>query len=61
MTVTEAVKLTAKSESWLRRHCCAWCGQTALLALTGGCGAIYERCDPIERGTRLASDKDEGR
>lgn len=46
MTTKEAVKIAGKSESWLRRHQCAWCGHLLLYAIRDGCGAIYEKCDP---------------
>lgn len=49
MTGKEAVKLSGRSETWLRRHQCAWCGQTLWLALTGGCGAIGEQCAPEKK------------
>jgi len=45
----EAIALSGRSETWLRRHECAWCGQTLWLALTSGCGAIAERCDPTKK------------
>jgi hypothetical protein len=46
MTGKEATAASGRSESWLRRHECAWCGQTLWRALRSGCGAIGERCDP---------------
>ena len=50
MTVKEAVKLTGKSEYWLRNHSCPWCDQTALNAVRYGCGSIYgEKCNPMDR------------
>ena len=49
MTGKEAIALSGRSETWLRNHNCAWCGQTLWLALTVGCGAIYGRCDPTEK------------
>jgi hypothetical protein len=45
MTGKEAVALSGRSESWLRRHSCVLCEQTLWRALRYGCGAIYERCD----------------
>ena len=49
MTGNEAVALSKRSETWLRNHECAWCGQTLWLALTHGCGAIYEQCEPADK------------
>lgn len=49
MTGKEAKELTGRSESWLRRHSCAFCEQKLWRALTQGCGAIYERCDPTKK------------
>jgi hypothetical protein len=49
MTPKEAIELSGRSESWLRNHECAWCGQTLWRALTVGCGAIFERCDPAKK------------
>lgn len=49
MTGAEAIKIAGRSESWLRTHECAWCGQTLWRALRYGCGAIYGRCDPAEK------------
>ena len=49
MTPAEAKKLTGRSETWLRNHECAWCGQTLWLALRQRCGAIYEKCDPSKK------------
>lgn len=33
MTAKQAAELTGWSVSWLKRHECAWCGQTLLQAL----------------------------
>lgn len=49
MTGKEAKRVSGRSESWLRRHSCAQCGQTLWRALTVGCGAIYDRCDPTKK------------
>jgi hypothetical protein len=49
MTGKEARTLSGRSESWLRRHECAWCGQTLWHALMNGCGAIFDRCDPTKK------------
>ena len=49
LTGKEAVKLSGRSETWLRTHECAWCGQTLWRALTSGCGAIYEACEPEKK------------
>jgi len=46
MTGKEAIALSGRSETWLRRHSCSWCEQTLWRALTVGCGSIYERCNP---------------
>lgn len=40
---------TARSETWLRNHGCAWCGQTLWHALRNGCGAIGEKCNPAKK------------
>ena len=37
------------SISWLRRHYCGWCEQTALNAMRYGCAATWDKCDPWER------------
>lgn len=39
MTAREAAALTGRSETWLRSHTCAWCGETLLRAIQNGCGA----------------------
>jgi hypothetical protein len=49
MSPKEATKLSGRSESWLRRHECAWCQQTLWRALRYGCGAIYDKCTPAEK------------
>jgi len=49
ITAKEAARISGKSVYWLRNHECAWCGQSALNALRYGCGAIYEKCNPLER------------
>lgn len=50
MTGKEAIKHSGRSQTWLRNHECAWCGQTLWRALVSdGCGAIYDRCDPSEK------------
>ncbi len=49
MTGKEAKALSGRSESWLRRHSCWLCEQTLWRALTSGCGAIYQRCDPSKK------------
>lgn len=46
----EAVQLSGRNESWLKRHTCAWCDQTLWRALRNGCAAMYEpRCDPSKK------------
>jgi len=61
MTGAEAIKLSGRSESWLRRHSCAWCDQTLWRALRYGCGALHERCAPSEKdfsdAARFKSDQ----
>jgi hypothetical protein len=54
-TDTEALKISGRSESWLRRHTCAWCDQTLWRALRYGCGAMYERCDPTKKDFSAAA------
>ena len=49
MTRKEALKLSGRSETWLRNHECSWCSQTLYRALTSGCGAVGERCDPSKK------------
>jgi hypothetical protein len=49
VTRAEALELSGRSETWLRNHECAWCGQTLYRALTNGCGAIWEKCDPSKK------------
>lgn len=49
MTGKEAIKLSGRSETWLRNHECSWCGQTLWRALLYGCGSVYERCDPAKK------------
>lgn len=49
MSPKEAIRLSGRSETWLRNHVCAWCGKTLWLALRGGCGALFEKCDPSEK------------
>jgi hypothetical protein len=49
MTSKEAAELSGKSISWLKQHECTWCDQTVLYALKYGCGAIWEKCDPVKR------------
>jgi len=50
MTGKEAVALSGRSESWLKRHECWLCGQQLWRALTtAGCGAIFDRCDPTKK------------
>lgn len=49
MTYKEAAKFAKCSVSTLKRWECAWCGQSALYQLTRGCGAIYEKCDPLKK------------
>jgi hypothetical protein len=45
VTGKEAIAASGRSESWLKRHTCAFCDQTLWRALRYGCGAIYEKCD----------------
>lgn len=60
MSPAEAKRISGRSESWLRNHQCAWCGQTLWLALRNGCGAIFDRCEPAEKdfsaGGRTSAD-----
>lgn len=49
MKAQEAKALSGRSEHWLRNHSCMWCGQTLWRALTIGCGAIFDRCDPTQK------------
>lgn len=49
LNAKEAIALSGRSETWLRRHVCALCGQTLWRALRYGCGAIYEKCDPKQK------------
>jgi hypothetical protein len=49
MTGADAVKLSGRSESWLKRHTCAWCDQTLWRTLRSGCAAMYEKCDPAKK------------
>jgi hypothetical protein len=49
MTGREAIALSGRSETWLRNHVCALCGQTLWRALTSHCGAITDRCDPTQK------------
>jgi hypothetical protein len=49
MTRAEAIAISGRSESWLRRHTCAWCDQDLYRALRFGCTALYERCDPAKK------------
>ena len=52
MTPTEAIKVSERSESWLRNHECSWCGNTLWRALRSGCGAVGELCDPSKKNFR---------
>lgn len=55
MTKQEALALSGRSESWLRRHACAWCDRPLWMALRSGCGTMYEpKCDPAKKDYRLA-------
>jgi hypothetical protein len=50
MTGKEAVALSGRSESWLRRHECVWCNQGLWNALLYGCGSIFgPKCDPKKK------------
>lgn len=49
MTPTEAKQISGRSETWLRYHKCAWCGATLWMALTSGCRAIHDKCDPAQK------------
>ena len=49
MTRAEAIEISGRSESWLRRHVCAFCDQSLWYSLRYGCGAIYEKCDPAKK------------
>jgi hypothetical protein len=49
MTEKEAAEFAGCSISTLKRYCCGWCEQSLLHALTRGCGAIYEKCDPKDK------------
>jgi hypothetical protein len=56
MTGKEALELSGRSETWLRDHFCAWCDQSLWLALTSGCGATYEKCNPAAKDFRLQAN-----
>lgn len=49
MTPKQVIEVSGRSESWLRRHDCAWCDKNLWRALRYGCGAIYEKCNPAEK------------
>lgn len=49
MRPQDILTLTHRSETWLRNHECAWCGQTLWRALRYGCGAIYDKCNPRDK------------
>ena len=49
MTGKEAIEISKRSRSWLLRHDCIWCGQNLWRALLYGCGAFYDRCEPIKK------------
>lgn len=49
MSRAEVLALAQCSESTLRRHQCAWCGQDLYRALRWGCCAVHDRCDPKDR------------
>jgi hypothetical protein len=49
MTRTEALKLSGRSEHWLRTRLCSWCGQDLYRALRNGCVAMGEKCDPAKK------------
>jgi len=49
VTGKEATELSGRSETWLRNHECAWCGQTLWRALVYRCGAMDGRCDPTKK------------
>lgn len=49
MTSAEATQASGRSESWLKRHTCAWCDQTLWRVLRHGCAAMYEKCDPTKK------------
>ena len=51
MTTREAAQFAGCSESTLRRYECGWCDQSALAMLQYGCGAIWEKCDPLKDRT----------
>lgn len=55
MTGAEAVQISGRSESWLKRHTCAWCDQTIWRTLRHGCAAMYEKCDPTKKDYSAAS------
>lgn len=48
LTNKEIARQAGRSVTWLRTHECRWCGQSILYAIKDGCGAIYEKCDPLE-------------
>lgn len=65
MTRKEAEAISGRSESWLKRHTCAFCDQILWRALRGGCAAIYEKCDPTKKdfspaGRSVASEHQGG-
>lgn len=49
MTAKQAAEHAGCSISTLKRHQCAWCDASLYGALTQGCGAIYEKCDPKDK------------
>lgn len=49
MTRTEALKISGRSEGWLRTRECSWCGQDLYRALRFGCVATGEKCDPTKK------------
>jgi hypothetical protein len=49
MTAKEAARLSGRSITWMRTHCCAWCDQSMLNAVRYGCGAMGDKCNPRER------------
>lgn len=49
MTHDEALKISGRSEGWLRTRECSWCGQDLYRALRNGCPSVFEKCDPAKK------------
>lgn len=60
MTRTEALKLSGRSEHWLRTHLCSWCNQDLYRALRHGCAAMGLKCDPSKKNFGDTGDRRDG-